>query len=71
MSMKTELGSVNWDPELQKEMESNLSKCLKYIGVKVEQQIHLNEETLRLSGRVSRAQAANYQMLTVAHSFSR
>lgn len=67
--MKAELASINWDLDLQKEMETNLAKCLKYIGVKVEQQIHFNDETLRLSGRVSRAQAANYQMLTVAHSF--
>uniref|UniRef100_A0A914BUW8 Conserved oligomeric Golgi complex subunit 5 n=1 Tax=Acrobeloides nanus TaxID=290746 RepID=A0A914BUW8_9BILA len=71
MSMKGELASVNWDSELQKEMEASLVKCLKYIGVKVEQQIHLNEETLRLSGRVSKAQSANYQMLSVAHAFSR
>uniref|UniRef100_A0A915EJ80 Conserved oligomeric Golgi complex subunit 5 n=1 Tax=Ditylenchus dipsaci TaxID=166011 RepID=A0A915EJ80_9BILA len=71
LAMKAEFQSVNWDGELQKEMEGNISKCLKYISVKVEQQLQLNEETLRLSGRVSARQAANYQMLTVAHDFTK
>jgi len=62
LAMKSEFQSVNWDADLQKEMEGNITKCLKYISVKVEQQLQLNEETLRLSGRVSAKQAANYQV---------
>lgn len=69
--MKAELQSVNWDSELQKEIEGNISKTLKYISVKIEQQIYLNEDTLRLIGRVSKAQSANYQMLCVAFEFTR
>lgn len=69
--MKSEVQSVNWDAELQKEMEGNIAKTLKYISVKVEQQLQLNDETLRLSGRVSRQQSANYQMLSIAHEFTK
>ncbi|KAI1711120.1 conserved oligomeric Golgi complex subunit 5 [Ditylenchus destructor] len=68
---KKEVQSVNWDAELQKEMEGNIAKTLKYISVKVEQQLQLNDETLRLSGRVSRQQSANYQMLSIAHEFTK
>lgn len=67
--MKAELQSVNWDSELLKEMESNIGKALRYISSKVENQIHINEETLQLSGRVNRQQAATYQMLSVAYNF--
>lgn len=67
--MKTELQNVNWDSELLKEMEISIAKTLRYISSKVESQIHINEETLQLSGRVNRQQAATYQMLTVAHNF--
>lgn len=69
--MKSELQSVNFDLELQKEMEGNISKTLKYISVKIEQQIQINDDTLRLIGRVSKAQLANYQMLCVAFEFTR
>ncbi|KAH7695617.1 COG5 protein, partial [Aphelenchoides avenae] len=70
-AMKAEFASVSWDTELQSSLEGNLLKTLKYIGVKVEQQLQINEETLRLSGRVSRTQAANYQMLSVAYAFTK
>lgn len=69
--MKSELQSVNFDLELQKEMEGNILKTLKYISVKIEQQIQFNDDTLRLIGRVSKAQLANYQMLCVAFEFTR
>jgi len=35
VAMKSEMQSVNWDSDLQREMEGNIQKTLKYIAVKV------------------------------------
>ncbi|KAI6203216.1 hypothetical protein M3Y94_00531000 [Aphelenchoides besseyi] len=70
-AMKAEISNVNWDPELQKQIEGNIAKALQMIGTKIESGLRFTPETLQLSGRVSKAQANNYQLLSVAHAFRR
>ncbi|CAD5206521.1 unnamed protein product [Bursaphelenchus okinawaensis] len=68
-AIKAEINSFSWDNELQKQVEGNVAKTLQIIAAKVEEQIIVNPEVLRFSGRVSKAQAANYQLLSVAYAF--
>ncbi|CAD5209391.1 unnamed protein product [Bursaphelenchus xylophilus] len=68
-AIKSEINSFSWDNELQKQVEGNVAKTLQIIAAKIEEQIIVNPEVLRLSGRVSKAQAANYQLLSVAYAF--
>lgn len=68
-AMKAEISNFHWDTELQKQVEGNISKTLQMIAAKVEEQLICKPEALRLSGRVSKVQAQNYQLLSVAHAF--
>ncbi|KAI6241359.1 hypothetical protein M3Y99_00362800 [Aphelenchoides fujianensis] len=70
-AMKAEISNVNWDPDLQKQIEGNIAKALQMIASKIESSLQFKPETLQLSGRVSKAQANNYQLLTIAHAFRR
>lgn len=68
-TLKAEISNFNWDPELQKQIEGNIFKTMQIIAAKIEEQMVVSPEVLRLSGRVSKLQGANYQLLSAAHAF--
>ncbi|KAL3115817.1 hypothetical protein niasHT_007117 [Heterodera trifolii] len=70
-TFRAELASVAWDMVLQREMEGNVSKALQYVGVKLEQQMAFGDDALRFTGRISRAQTHNYQLLNIAHELAK
>lgn len=49
----------------------NIAKAFQIIGNKIEFQLSFTPETLQLTGRVTKLQSANYQLLTVAQAFRR
>jgi hypothetical protein len=70
-AIKAELLNVNWDPELQKMIEGNIAKAFQIIGNKIEFQLSFTPEALQLTGRVTKLQANNYQLLSIAQAFRR
>ncbi|MCP9260910.1 Conserved oligomeric Golgi complex subunit 5 [Dirofilaria immitis] len=69
-AIKEELKSVEWDAELNKEMETNVTKVIQLIAQKIEQRLVLDPPTLQLSERLSTAQIQNYALVSVAHMLS-
>ncbi|VDK87477.1 unnamed protein product [Litomosoides sigmodontis] len=55
-SIKEELGGVEWDAQLHKEMKSNVAKVLQLVAQKIEQHLVLDSSTLQMSERLSTAQ---------------
>ncbi|VIO97338.1 Conserved hypothetical protein, putative [Brugia malayi] len=69
-AIKEELGGVEWDVQLNKEMETNVAKVLQYVAQKIEQHLILDLSTLQMSERLSTAQVQNYALVSVAHILS-
>uniref|UniRef100_A0A1I7ZEV8 Conserved oligomeric Golgi complex subunit 5 n=1 Tax=Steinernema glaseri TaxID=37863 RepID=A0A1I7ZEV8_9BILA len=65
-AMRQEVGSVAWDPNLRAEMEANVAKTLKYVGVKLEQSISLGGDSLKMTQRLTKRQMQNYALLQAA-----
>nr|CAD2135213.1 unnamed protein product [Meloidogyne enterolobii] len=70
--LRAELSSVNWDKDLQREMEINIGKALKYLAVKLENNLKFGEEEeLRFIGRVSKTQLQNYLILNIGYEMTK
>uniref|UniRef100_A0A1I8C0C0 Conserved oligomeric Golgi complex subunit 5 n=1 Tax=Meloidogyne hapla TaxID=6305 RepID=A0A1I8C0C0_MELHA len=70
--LRAELASVIWDKDLQREMEINIGKALKYLAVKLENNLKFNEEEeLRFIGRVSKTQTQNYLILNIDYEMTK
>lgn len=65
--IKIEFSSVDWDHTLQKDVETNISKAVKYIAIKIENNLNMESDYLHLTGRVNKIQQKNYEMIHVAH----
>uniref|UniRef100_A0A0N5BA39 Conserved oligomeric Golgi complex subunit 5 n=1 Tax=Strongyloides papillosus TaxID=174720 RepID=A0A0N5BA39_STREA len=65
--IKIEFSSVDWDHTLHKDVEANISKAVKYIAVKIENNLNMESDYLHLTGRVNKIQQKNYEMIHVAH----
>ncbi|VDO44245.1 unnamed protein product, partial [Onchocerca flexuosa] len=69
-AIKEELREVEWDVQLNKEMEINVAKVIQLIAQKIEQHLVLDQSTLQMSERLSNAQVQNYALASVAHILS-
>uniref|UniRef100_A0A0R3RUS4 Conserved oligomeric Golgi complex subunit 5 n=1 Tax=Elaeophora elaphi TaxID=1147741 RepID=A0A0R3RUS4_9BILA len=69
-TIKEELGGVEWDAQLNKEMEINVAKVFQLVAQKIEQHLILDSSTLQMSERLSTAQVQNYALVSVAHMLS-
>ncbi|CAG9533365.1 unnamed protein product [Cercopithifilaria johnstoni] len=69
-TIKEELGGVEWDDQLSREMKINVAKVLQLIAQKIEQHLVLDSPTLQMSERLSTAQVQNYALVSVAHMLS-
>ncbi|KAL3997977.1 Golgi transport complex subunit 5 family protein [Acanthocheilonema viteae] len=69
-AIKEELGSVEWDTQLNREMETNVAKVLQLVAQKIEQHLVLDSSTLQMSERLSTVQVQNYALVSVAHILS-
>ncbi|VDM91473.1 unnamed protein product [Onchocerca ochengi] len=69
-AIKEELREVEWDAQLNKEMEINVAKVIQLIAQKIEQYLILDQSTLQMSERLSSAQVQNYALASVAHILS-
>uniref|UniRef100_A0A1I8EL82 Conserved oligomeric Golgi complex subunit 5 n=1 Tax=Wuchereria bancrofti TaxID=6293 RepID=A0A1I8EL82_WUCBA len=69
-AIKEELGGVEWDVQLNREMETNVAKVLQYVAQKIEQHLILDLSTLQMSERLSTTQVQNYALVSVAHILS-
>ncbi|KAK0427643.1 hypothetical protein QR680_010342 [Steinernema hermaphroditum] len=65
-AMRQEVGSVAWDSNLRGEMEANVAKTLKYVGVKLEQSISFGGDSLKMTQRLTKRQMQNYALLQAA-----
>ncbi|TKR59993.1 hypothetical protein L596_029591 [Steinernema carpocapsae] len=65
-AMRQEVNSVAWDSNLRAEMEANVAKTLKYVGVKLEQSISLGGDSLKMTQRMTKRQQRNYDLLQAA-----
>uniref|UniRef100_A0A0N4ZN11 Conserved oligomeric Golgi complex subunit 5 n=1 Tax=Parastrongyloides trichosuri TaxID=131310 RepID=A0A0N4ZN11_PARTI len=65
--IKLEFSNVDWDHTLQKDVEINISKAVKYIAVKIENNLNMESDYLHLTGRVNKIQQKNYEMIHIAH----
>lgn len=68
--IREELLSVEWDPDLRREMEVNVSKTIELTAQKIEQRLSLDEKSLHMGERISSVQALNYSLINVAYSLS-
>ena len=59
--IRKELCAVDWDSELKAEMEMNALKAIELTTQKIEQNLVLDEESLRIGERISNAQVSGNQ----------
>lgn len=55
-AIKEELGAVEWDAQLSREMDYNVAKVLQLVAQKIEQHLVLDSPTLQMSERLSTVQ---------------
>uniref|UniRef100_A0A0N5A9Z9 Conserved oligomeric Golgi complex subunit 5 n=1 Tax=Syphacia muris TaxID=451379 RepID=A0A0N5A9Z9_9BILA len=70
-ALRKELCSVEWDVDLKREMEENLSKAIEFSSQKIEELLKLDEESLLIGERISNVQNSNYSLMNVAYALNK